>query len=258
MTSLINFLDANKKPTCATDFSSSNRAYAKRQKAERENSHRIISISRDCLAIILKYLPSNELFFPFQVSKDWQKASVTVIKHTDLRLMDIFKTGKCAIYFAKTYPLNKLDFSTCNLFHKNHITDELLIDLTNSSTNTWKVLSIKLTGNKKLTDRSLIKIKDFKELKELDLTRTQITDGGLAQILPHLPKLEKLILSQCRNITHIGTESIANLKELKELDLARTQITDEGLAQILPHVPKLEVLNLNECEVRRYRLIGQK
>jgi len=89
-------------------------------------------------------------------------------------------------------------------------------------------------------------LSDLKELKELDLSHTSITDSELAH-LSRLRNLEYLRL-QDTPITGAGLQYMSNLKSLKELDLRKTQVDDAGLAY-LSKLTNLEKLSAGEMWV---------
>ncbi|MFZ0791859.1 MAG: hypothetical protein WAM94_19775, partial [Chromatiaceae bacterium] len=70
---------------------------------------------------------------------------------------------------------------------------------------------------------------DLKQLRELDLNDTQVTDSGLA-LLAALPTLERLRLARTR-ITDAGfNEHLVPRPGLVELDLRGTQVTKEAIS----------------------------
>jgi Ran GTPase-activating protein (RanGAP) involved in mRNA processing and transport len=112
----------------------------------------------------------------------------------------------------------------------------------------------------------------LKYLKELDLRWSMITQTGattLAEVLPSLQLLEKLVLkaivfdNECqKNLFH----AVGKLKYLKELDLGWSMITQTGtvtLAQVLPSLQLLEKLVLqniefdNECQKHLFHAVGK-
>jgi len=83
----------------------------------------------------------------------------------------------------------------------------------------------------------------FKELKELDLSYTDVTNSELANIST-LKNLEFLRL-EGTSITGAGLEHISDLKTLKDLDLRKTKVDDDGLAH-LSKLTSLEKLSAGE------------
>jgi hypothetical protein len=75
---------------------------------------------------------------------------------------------------------------------------------------------------------SLAAIKD--QLTHLDLSRTAVTDSGLA-VLKGLPRLSRLDLHATR-ITDAGLKHLAGLSHLIYLNLYDTAVTDAGLSEI--------------------------
>lgn len=89
---------------------------------------------------------------------------------------------------------------------------------------------------------------DFREVKELALTRTDITDAGLTKHLQRLPDLERLHLLANPGITDAGLEAVGKLTKLTELTIQQENVTDEGLKH-LKDVKGLRVLNLDRTKV---------
>lgn len=105
------------------------------------------------------------------------------------------------------------------------------------------------------------------DLKELDLSNTEITDAGLA-CLSKLANLEKLEL-RATQVTTRGLAHVKNYIHLRSLDLANTRVGQEGARQIaeLPHLEELDLrlarisdaalAHVRECpRLRRLRLAG--
>jgi Ran GTPase-activating protein (RanGAP) involved in mRNA processing and transport len=110
----------------------------------------------------------------------------------------------------------------------------------------------------------------LKYLKELDFGLSPITQTGhvtLAEVLPSLQLLEKLVLEniefddECqKHLFH----AVGKLKYLKELDLGLSTITQTGaLAEVLPSLQLLEKLVLrniefdNECQKHLFHAVGK-
>ena len=112
----------------------------------------------------------------------------------------------------------------------------------------------------------------LKYLKELDFGWSTITETGavtLAEVLPSLQLLEKLVLkniefdNECqKHLFH----AVGKLKYLKELDLGYSKITQTGavtLAEVLPSLQLLEKLVLqyfsfdDECQKHPFRAVGK-
>lgn len=89
---------------------------------------------------------------------------------------------------------------------------------------------------------------DFREVKELALTRTDITDAGLAKHLQRLPDLERLHLLANPGITDAGLAAVGQLAKLAELTIQQENVTDEGLKH-LKGAKSLIVLNVDRTKV---------
>lgn len=92
-----------------------------------------------------------------------------------------------------------------------------------------------------VTDAGAVHLAAMKELRELALPGTALSDKGLEQ-LKQLVKLETLDLSGTR-VTDKGLAALAGMKALRNLSLASAAITDAGLKH-LQALDQLELLDL--------------
>jgi Leucine Rich repeat len=91
-------------------------------------------------------------------------------------------------------------------------------------------------ANPDVTDEVVDKLKDMKQLRELDLNHTQVTDAGLKS-LQNLPVLARLRLAWTK-ITDKGFHEVLSIKDsLKELDLQHTQVSPETIKAWRDAVP---------------------
>jgi len=82
----------------------------------------------------------------------------------------------------------------------------------------------------------------------LDLSSTRFSGAaGLVRLHNNLQQLEKLHLSNCRNINDAVVQELLTTSgsTLRILDLSRTNISDAALAGVM--LPKLEHLDLSDC-----------
>jgi len=79
---------------------------------------------------------------------------------------------------------------------------------------------------------------ELKQLRELDLSHSQVTDAGLKE-LASLQQLHTLRLRET-NLTDAGLKHLAVLKQLKHLDVTGTQVTDRGFAELQKALPGLK------------------
>jgi hypothetical protein len=92
----------------------------------------------------------------------------------------------------------------------------------------------RLTLNKSgVTDKELVPIAGCKELRELVIPESTLTDAGLAEV-EKLPLLVKLDVSDAAKVTDKGLAHIVKLERLEELFLNKTSITDKGLMELRP------------------------
>ncbi len=87
---------------------------------------------------------------------------------------------------------------------------------------------------------------DLKELEELDLSHSDISDEGM-RLLAGLPRLENLCLWDTL-ITDIGINELHSLENLRTLNLSETQVSDAGMTN-LERFPALHTLILTETAV---------
>lgn len=128
-----------------------------------------------------------------------------------------------------------------------------------------------LDDRSEISDAGFQELKRLKELTELNLTYTRITDAGLKHVghlhdlarlrlfgcneitdaglkeLTGLQKLTSLDLGGCDSLTSEGLSSVALLADLETLDLGSKQITNSGLRQLVK-LKKLSRLGLENCE----------
>ena len=98
------------------------------------------------------------------------------------------------------------------------------------------------TENRRITDADLRQLKAFPRLNHLVLKNCrQVTDAGLGE-LSGLANLQYLYLNDTP-ITDAGLVHIASLRSLEELSLTNTQVTGAGLMQ-LSGLTKLDYLYL--------------
>ena len=82
-----------------------------------------------------------------------------------------------------------------------------------------------------IQEADLLKLSDTPGLEILDLSRSSITDHGLAH-LTKLRTLREFWLTSCDDITDDGLVHVAQLPGLNALSVAGTPITDAGLAHL--------------------------
>jgi Leucine-rich repeat (LRR) protein len=124
-----------------------------------------------------------------------------------------------------------------------------VLDLSMTATNDGDVCllaSIKTLETLHLMDTSVTEVsplRDLPALRELDLTSTQVTDEGISALCD-IVTLEKLTLSNCRNVTCVT--NLGRCVALRELNLASSFVTDSGI-EGLERIPTLTKLRLFSC-----------
>lgn len=134
----------------------------------------------------------------------------------------------------------------------------------------FELIGVWLQGKKLVTDAGLAKFKDCKNLKDLNLSDTQVSDAGLATF-KDCKNLEGLALDRtgvsdtglaifkdCKDLTYlnlsytqvsnVGLAHFKDCKNLTGLHLDTTQVTDAGLADIAG-LEQLTELNLAKTKV---------
>lgn len=96
----------------------------------------------------------------------------------------------------------------------------------------------------RLTDEALRHLNHLSSLRRLNIHGADITDAGLAELIP-LRNLEELNLGRTR-ITDEGIAVLQELPKLRRLDISATAIGDAGLAHIAK-LNNLEGLYLDFC-----------
>lgn len=96
---------------------------------------------------------------------------------------------------------------------------------------------------------SLLKLHYGSSSEESDFDSLCLSDNGLSVLADGFPKLEKLRLIWCSNVTSNGLSSLASkCANLKALDLQGCYVGDQGLAAVGQCCKQLEDLNLRFCE----------
>ena len=100
-------------------------------------------------------------------------------------------------------------------------------------------------GRRAVTDGDLKELAGLKELRWLDLTKTQVTDAGLKELIG-LKQLTMLMLTDTR-VSDAGLKELTAMKQLQELDLDGTLLTDAGLKE-LAVLTKLRFIDLTNTK----------
>lgn len=140
---------------------------------------------------------------------------------SDAELLDLLRLPK----------LERLDLS------HTRISDEGLLSLKPAS----QIEDLNLFYAEQITDQGMAAIKDWKQLKRLNLRGTRVYDGTLA-ILGGLPQLESLDIAYTQ-ITDNGLDALVPLTRLKELSIGRSKLGKNGI-EVLRLLPTLEYLDL--------------
>ena len=107
-----------------------------------------------------------------------------------------------------------------------------------------------LAGLTRLTDAGLGKLAACAELQKLSLRGcSQVSDAGMAALLPFVENLLWLDVSGCRSLTHKGLVTLSkHLRSLRHLDMANcTGASNQSLAALGAGKVPLRYLNLSAC-----------
>jgi Leucine-rich repeat (LRR) protein len=140
---------------------------------------------------------------------------------TDTELLDVARLPK----------LELLDLS------HTRITDEGLLHLKPAK----QIRDLNLYYAEQITDQGMAAIRDWKNLKHLNVRGTRVFDGTLA-IVSGLTQLEALDIAYTQ-ITDNGLDGLVPLTRLKELSIGRSKLNKNAL-EVLRLLPTLEYLDL--------------
>ena len=108
----------------------------------------------------------------------------------------------------------------------------------------WNPVAVRFSPNDPVTDDELQSVINhlmkFNDMTYLNLDRSQITDAGLAQLLPLADKLESLDIRG----TRVSDDGIAHLQRLSRLTLLRLKdsaISTAGIEKIRKSLPSCKL-----------------
>ena len=101
------------------------------------------------------------------------------------------------------------------------------------------VVNLNLRGTG-ITDGGLAYLKDLKTLRRLHLEKTGITNAGLE----HLKDLNQLMYLNLYEtaVTDEGLQHLGGLSQLSKLYLWKTKVTESGLDRLRKSLPKLQII----------------
>lgn len=148
-----------------------------------------------------------------------------------LRLRGTWVTDTELLDVARLPKLKWLDLS------HSRITDEGLLHLKPAK----QITDLNLFYAEQITDQGMTAIRDWKNLKRLNVRGTRIFDGTLA-IVSGLTQLESLDIAYTQ-VTDNGLDGLVPLTNLKELSIGRSKLNQNAL-EVLRLLPTLEYLDL--------------
>ncbi len=113
-------------------------------------------------------------------------------------------------------------------------------------------------GDTLIRDSQLDDVVTLSGLRGLRLSRSMVTDQGLAQLSP-LRNLRRLSLAGVSNLSDAGLAHLATFVQLKHLDLALTRFDGTGLAhlQILPDLVSLNLMGMRRLIEMGWAEVGR-
>ena len=100
---------------------------------------------------------------------------------------------------------------------------------------------LNLCGGEKITSVGLENLKGLRKLEELDLTFVQLTDNDLENI-KELDQLRILKLNENYRMTDAGLEHVKGLSQLGQLELAGYGLSKEGIKKLQQALPKCQII----------------
>jgi Leucine-rich repeat (LRR) protein len=173
----------------------------------------------------------------FAASREWIDELGGKVEHnqagaiTEVHLRGTWVTDAEMLDLARLPQLQRLDLS------HTRITDDGLLYLKPLK----EVQDLNLLYAEQITDQGMAAIKQWKNLKRLNLRGTRIFDGTLA-ILSGLTQLESLDIAYTQ-VTDNGLDALVPLTHLKELSIGRSKVGKNAL-EVLRLLPTLEYLDL--------------
>lgn len=167
-------------------------------------------------------------------------AAKTLASITSLRSLSIFNytqmTDKGAEDLSRLTELRTLELHACQLSEEaiKRLLDQLK-----------HLEQLSLNDIQNVTNNVVLAITALKRLRVLSLWGCRkITDEAVKHIAEHLPKLRKLLLSLCPQLTDCAASHLTTLTHLQKLHLKSSQLTDNGVRHIAT-LKNLEVLDLS-------------
>jgi len=104
-----------------------------------------------------------------------------------------------------------------------------------------KNLNTLILGNSNISENAYQFFSDMKNIETLSIWSCDTLTDAFCNHLVDLPKLKKLHLFRCKNITNAGLDSIAKVKTLEYLDVLSTSIDSDSLSNLHEKIPGIRV-----------------
>ena len=195
---------------------------------------------------IFLFLCATSLLLAAVVRLDWvtglggklERDSASRITGVDLR--GTWVTDTELLDLARIPTLVKIDLS------HTRISDEGMLHLKPAK----QIVDLNLYYAEQITDQGMAAIRDWKNLRHLNLRGTRVSNGTMA-IIGTLPQLETLDIANTQ-VTSVGWDAMGSLTHVKELALSFSSYTgssgvakvNDGAFQVLRLLPTLQTLDL--------------
>lgn len=223
----------------------------------------------------LRYTPKQYAAI-VEVSSTWMYNSVFCKEFTGVKKCDAEGCGNCRVGSPRMYRDIEADWLDLSLHSLSGILDAAFLCHSIVACGRWPVYRLKLDPRfadavvaQLFPSLEAVQQSIFCDLRELDLSFTQITESALEKLLPCFPALRSLNLGDCRNFIDPRTGQHATCSKLQSLDLpcsavetlrdvdrcaslqrvdlSCSSITDDAL-ETLSRCPQLGVVKLAGCE----------
>lgn len=138
-----------------------------------------------------------------------------------------------------------------NIANARNVTDDGVSHIANGC-HFLEALDLSWCG--KVTDWSILKIaQNIKNLREVGLSETRVTDVGIQELTRACSKLEALHLARCIYVTNRSVESIMRYckSRLRSLNLASCQsVSDDYVEELIKFCPSLKCLDVSKLPCR--------
>lgn len=138
-----------------------------------------------------------------------------------------------------------------NIANARNVTDDGVASLAKGCT---KLELLDMSWCIKITDLGVSRVAHaMPKLREVGLSETRVTNGGITELTRNCGELEALHLARCVQIANDGAESIMKFcgRRLTTLNIASCHnVTDECVEQLIRECPRLHCLDVSKLPCR--------